>query len=69
METYKITAIIKKNNKISIDKLPFKEGEKVLITVSQKRRKVKKKYPLRGLKYKLVLPYEPVAEEDWAVLK
>ncbi len=69
METFKTKAIIKKNHKIELENVPFANGDEVEIEVTLKEKNSNNNYPLRGTLLKYDEPFEPVAEDDWEVLK
>jgi hypothetical protein len=71
MRVYKTEKIMPKNGTLSLEALPFQEGEAVEIIVLplEKQVNTKKEYPLRGKVIKYEKPFEPVAQDDWNVLK
>ena len=66
MEAFKTKTKIK-NHSIKIDKVPFKDGEEVEVTVNKvEKAPHNSKYPLRGTLLKYEDPFEPaVPPEDW----
>ncbi len=59
---------------LTIERLPFRMGDfvEVIIRPAQKmvsNSKKKRRYPLHGTLVKYIDPTEPVAVEDWEVLK
>jgi hypothetical protein len=69
METFKTKAIIKKNHKIELENVPFANGYEVEIEVTLKEKNSNNNYPLSGILLKYDEPVEPVAEDDWEILK
>lgn len=67
MQTYRIEKIVGQNGKLTIQGLPFRNGEKVeiiILSLSQKPLK-EKGYRLRDKPVKYVKPFDPIALEDW----
>ena len=72
MQAYHVQAKVAKGGNLTIDGIPFQDGEVVEVIVlesSKKQKEQKKKYPLWGTPIKYERPTDPVAEEDWAVLQ
>jgi predicted DNA-binding antitoxin AbrB/MazE fold protein len=71
MSEYFSEAVVKSNGTLTLDGLPFKEGEKVDVVVRVHEAKLQNgdRYPLRGTPYKYDKPFESVAEEDWETTK
>jgi len=65
MDNFRIEKIVPKSRTITINKLPFRSGEKVEVIVKSQKRTSRKRYPLRGKPYRFVDPFEPVAQNDW----
>jgi hypothetical protein len=65
-----IRAKIEKSGEMTLSGLPFDVGDDVAVTI-ELRRPVDPSnlYPLRGKMFRYDDPYEPVAEDDWEVLK
>lgn len=69
METFKTKTTIKKNHKIELENVPFENGIEVEIEVFLKEKNSNNNYSLRGSLLKYDDPFDPVAEDDWEVLK
>jgi len=70
MKTIHKEAVLKDDGILTIHDLPLKKGQKVNIQIhSLEENKSSKKYPLRGLPFKLSQPFDSVSENDWNVLK
>lgn len=71
MQAHRIETVIQPNGKIVLENLPFDEGKKVEVIISEAKDKENKNpYPLRGTLYKYENPFEPtVPPEDWEALK
>ncbi len=67
METYRIEKAVPKSRTITINKLPFRAGQRVEIVVrtTKRSRNGDKRYPLRGKLVRYIDPFEPVAQDDW----
>ncbi|MCP3963632.1 MAG: hypothetical protein GY719_37830 [bacterium] len=62
---------IDERGQLRISQLPFQPGDEVEVIVRPRRPRSDSgsRYPLRGLPYRYDRPTDPVAEDDWAVLK
>ncbi len=71
MQTYAYETTISQSGVLTLNNLPFKAGEKieVIIIPRSKSKQDKKKYPFWGKPITYLNPTDPVAEEDWEVLK
>lgn len=71
MSEYHSEAVVKNNGTITLDGLPFKEGEKVDVVVRTHETKESngEKYSLRGTLLRYDRPFDSVAESDWDALK
>jgi hypothetical protein len=71
MQTLQIQTIVSNDGILTLNNLPFKAGEEVdvIIRSHQNKRKSTNRYPLRGLAFKYIDPFESVAEQEWEVLK
>ena len=73
MNAHRINATLRKNGSITLTDLPFRRGDSVEVIVLSGQRESEapsaKKYPLRGMPYTYVDPTEPVALDDWEILK
>ena len=71
METiYQVKATVCQDGKITIEKLPFKAGDQVEVTVRGRERRAwsTQDYPLRGIPVQYEDPFGSVAGSDWNVL-
>lgn len=69
METFKTETVIKKNHKLEINNLPFQDGDKVEVMIKKKSDEKGDDYLMMGEPITYINPFEPVAEDDWDVLK
>ncbi|MBF0101077.1 MAG: hypothetical protein HQK77_09245 [Desulfobacterales bacterium] len=70
MQAYKTEKILPQNGLLILDDLPFKANDVIEIIILYKENKDEKHcYPLRGKLIEYDNPFEPVAIEDWEVLK
>lgn len=71
MEAHRIETTFTQGGKLTLTNLPFQEGDTVEIIIL--RRPIassgKNTHPLRGTLLKYIDPTEPVAQEDWEVLR
>ena len=56
---------------LTLNDLPFRAGEtvEVILVSHSSSTKSKNSYPLRGKPVRYIEPTEPVAEEDWELLR
>lgn len=61
---------VQPNGTIVLCGLPFREGDKVVVTITPQQETSQQipPYSLRGLAVEYRDPFEPVAENDWSVL-
>ena len=71
MQAHREETMLSEDGVVTLHDLPFRRGESVEVIVlpSQTPAPPDKRYPLRGTPFTLLDPFEPVAEEDWEVLK
>lgn len=71
MSTHHRETKLKEDGKLTLNDLPFRAGETVdVILVSHASyAQSTNPYPLRGTSVRYIEPTEPVAEEDWGVLR
>ena len=71
MRAYSVEKVVSPNGTVQLDALPFPAGELVeVIVLARKRYGRAQDLPkLKDTVVKYELPLEPVAEEDWDVLK
>lgn len=70
MQAYVIEKTLMENGKLILSGLPFKTDEHVQIIILHKSKpKEENSFPLKGKLLKYESPFEPVALEDWKVLK
>ncbi|HLX62480.1 MAG TPA: hypothetical protein VKX17_14475 [Planctomycetota bacterium] len=64
---------LEQDGSVTLDHIPFRKGQQVEIIILPGKRTGKKaksnKYPLWGKPFKYDDPFEPVAVDDWEVLK
>ena len=68
MKEFRATAEVK-GECLVIQDHPFQEGEFVEVTVTPREHKKSSRHPLHGEKIEYTDPFEPVALDDWEVLK
>ena len=70
MDIYSYEFTVEQQGTLKLDNLPFAEGEKVdVIIIPRTNSENDNPYPLRGMPYSYIDPTEPVALEDWEILK
>jgi hypothetical protein len=73
MEELRLKTTVGHNGRIVVENLPFQEGDKVEIVVSEvkmERDESADPYPLRGTPYRYDDPFGPaVPLEDWEALR
>lgn len=69
MQVYHLEAIISSDGTLTVKGLPFREGDRVEVTVRSRERKPGERYPLRGKLVRYVEPFGSVAEDDWNALR
>lgn len=71
MNTHRLEIALTENGKITLENLPFKAGEtvEIVISTSNKIPQLDQPFPLEGTVYYYDEPFEPVAEDEWEVLK
>lgn len=79
MNAHRVETILTKDRTLTLQDLPFKEGDTVEVIVVERRSLRQGEaptsspdsnpYPLRGRVYRYDDPTEPVALEDWEVLQ
>ncbi len=71
MQTFRIETIIAPNRVLTVNGVPFRVGERVEVIVIPLASKSfsDNPYPLRGKPFRLLAPFDSVAENEWAVLK
>lgn len=71
MKAYRVEKKVAENGILQLDALPFQEGELVEIIILAYEEKTRNSAPtsLRGKVIEYMDPTEPVAENDWEVLK
>ena len=66
MKSYRVTTEISQNKQLSLDGLPFEEGTKVEVVVSEAKPVPDHQYPLRGSLIKYEMPFATaVDDENW----
>ena len=71
MKAYRVEKQIAANGELKLSALPFKEGDKVEVIILSHSigSHPATPSPLRGKVIEYLGPTEPVAEEDWELLK
>ena len=71
MNVHRVEAVVGSDKTLTLKDLPFNEGEEIEVIVLGRKNggKNKKASSLRGTLLKYEEPFEPVAEENWEVLK
>ena len=72
MQAHRTETVIKTNGTLTLEELPFKEGDVVEVIVLERQTKPEtdNPYPLRGTLYQYDDPFEPVVPpEDWEALR
>ncbi len=71
MQAYAYELTMDKKGALTLNNLPFDVGEKieVIIIRRSKPERDRKRYPFWGKPITYLNPTDPVAEEDWEVLK
>ena len=69
MQAYRIEMILAQDGIITLNDLPFQEGETVEVIVLPFPSPMQDGYPLRGKPVAYLEPAEPVACEDWEALR
>lgn len=71
MQAYRCDAKIDDQGQLWLSRLPFCPGEEVEVIVLPRKAMAapENPYPLRELPYRYDRPTDPVAENDWEVLK
>ncbi|MGI8787481.1 MAG: hypothetical protein ACR2HG_06960 [Pyrinomonadaceae bacterium] len=69
MNAHRMETVVQSNGSVTLNNLPFKEGEAVEIIVLQAEVKTKNSVSLRGNLLKYEEPFESVAAEDWEISK
>ena len=71
MNAHRIETKIGANNTVLLKELPFEEGETVEVIILEKKIRLKRDNTnqLRGKVLKYDEPFEPIARDDWEVLK
>lgn len=71
MRAYSVEKVVSKNGTLQLEALPFPAGEVVEVIVLARKgfERVQDFSKLKDCVVKYELPFEPVAEEDWDVLK
>jgi len=63
MEVYRIQQV-ENDHKLTLEKLPFEEGDEVEVIVRPRRQTQHGAYPLRGKPIRYIEPFESVAKDD-----
>ena len=65
METFYAETILQEDGKLTLDHLPFSQGDALQIFISASKPPSGGRHPLRGTVLKYERPFEPVAHDDW----
>lgn len=70
MQAHRIETTVQSNGKVVLENLPFDEGETIeIIVLETKQKSPIESESIQGKVLKYENPFEPVAVEDWEVLK
>ena len=71
MNAHRVETVISQDRRVTLEDLPFHVGKLVEVIILQcaSKRSEKDQYPLRGTPITYINPTEPVANEDWSVLR
>ncbi|MDJ0732048.1 MAG: hypothetical protein QNJ33_18885 [Crocosphaera sp.] len=71
MNSHRLKIALTENGKITLENLPFLAGETVEIVISSQKKVASSDnpFPLEGTVNYYDDPFEPVAEDEWEVLK
>jgi len=71
MQTYRVETKVPRNRTLTIQGLPFQEGERVEVIVRRREREREHRghYPLRGKPIRYLDPFGSVAGNDWEALR
>ena len=71
MNAHRVETFISQDRRVTLEDLPFQVGELVEAIILQcaSKRSEKGRYPLRGTPITYINPTDPVAWEDWSVLR
>jgi hypothetical protein len=71
MLAHRIEAIISQNKTLTLENLPFHSGAQVEVIILSRplREAGQNRYPLRGTTIQYTDPTEPVAQDDWEVMR
>lgn len=67
--TFYASTVLKEKGKLSLDHLPFAQGDTVQVFVSVAAPTGGVRHPLRGTVVKYDRPTDPIAIEDWEAAK
>jgi len=71
MKTYRVETTVSNDGTLTIEALPFQDGDKVEVIVrsGEERQQRHEHYPLRGQPIRYAGPFESVDENEWSALK
>lgn len=69
LPAHRIEVVLSEDGKLSLEQLPFRAGQVVEVIVLPAPVTPPPTHPLRGSVIRYDRPTEPVAENDWGVLK
>lgn len=71
MRAVQVETTIEEDGNLHLEKLPFEVGERVdvIVLARTQEKTTSDPYPLRGQPLRYERPTDPVAEQDWEVLR
>lgn len=71
MSAHRIETTFNQDGTLTLNDLPFHAGDAVEVLILPRPQKPsgRKSYPLHGTEIKYINPTDPVAEDDWVVIK
>ena len=71
MNAHRVETTLNQDGTLTLNDLPFHAGDAVEVLILPRPQKPsgRNRYPLHGTQIKYINPTDPVAEEDWAVIK
>jgi len=70
-QTYRTEITVPENGVLTLDSLPFQARDvvEIIVRLREHKKSLKDSYPLRGKIIRYDDPTEPVAQNEWEVLK
>jgi hypothetical protein len=71
MQAYRIETTLTQNGELRLAELPFRAGARleVIVLAYEEQTGTSECYPLRGTPYRYDAPFDPVAADEWEVLR